>query len=158
MSDDQFDPDDYEGVQPKMAQVPRSQVRKWEKQQKELEELRGRLAAADRMTAFAKAGIPDDPRGQLFAKAYDGDTDPTAIRQAWEQVFPDTGAQAQIDQSLDGHQAAMDAASGASQRPDQGLEVMARLKQAKSADEVARIMHETGVMVKDVIPDGHLLR
>lgn len=113
MSDDAFDPEDYEGVQPRMANVPRAQVRKWEKQQRELEAAQQRLAERDREVAFARAGIPDDPRGNMFAKAYDGPVDdPTAIKAAWEAIFP-TGNSPQVEDALRGSEAAAAAASGA---------------------------------------------
>jgi 3-mercaptopyruvate sulfurtransferase SseA len=154
---DEFDPEDYEGVQPKMAQIPRAQVRKWEKQQKELDELRAKLAASERERLFARAGIPDDPRGQLFAKAYDGPTDdPAAVKAAWEQIFPDATQQQQINQALAGHETSQQLAAGA-QVPDQGDDLMVKLRQAKSSEDVARIMQEAGISA-DSHPDFPQLR
>ena len=47
MSDinDSFDPDDYEGVQPRMAQLPRAEVRRFEKDRKERDALKAQMAA-----------------------------------------------------------------------------------------------------------------
>lgn len=47
--------------------------------------------AADlrKQLAFTKAGIPDTPVGQMFAKAYDGPTDDAAaIKAAFEEIAP----------------------------------------------------------------------
>lgn len=144
MSDDQFDPEDYEGVQPKMAQVPRAQVRKWEKQQRDLEAAQARLAEREREVAFARAGIPDDPRGAMFAKAYEGPVDdPSAIKAAWEQIFP-SGNSPEIDEALRGSEAAAAAAAGAS-APQGGVDHNAELMaiwQKHKAD--GRVGWETG--------------
>lgn len=145
---DEFDPEDYEGVQPKMANVPRAQVRKWEKQAKELAELQTRLAAKERETAFIKAGIPEDGVGRYFIKGYDGPEDPDSIKAAAIEagiLKPPEGQQQQVDQALAGHEAAMQAASG--QVVTQGDDLVARMRQAKSAEEVARIAHEAGLQV-----------
>ena len=41
----------------------------------------------ERELALTKAGIPDNPLGQMFTKAYDGPTDdPTAIKSAFEAL------------------------------------------------------------------------
>lgn len=145
MSDDQFDPDDYEGVQPKMANVPRSQVRKWEKQARELAEAQAQLQRLQREQLFIKAGIPEDGAGKYFIKGYDGPDDPDSIRQAAIEAgilkSPDSQTQ-QVNQALDGHAAAMAAAAGTPAPPN---DLGAKLAQAKSADEVARIMHEAGI-------------
>lgn len=146
MSDtDVFDPEDYEGVQPKMAQIPRTQVRKWEKQAKELEELRTQAARANREIGFVKAGIPDDGLGKLFRKAYDGPDDVDAIKAAATEygVLKPEG-QAQVDASLAGHQTAIEAVSGAPPAAP-GDDIEARMRQAKSAQEVARIAQEAGL-------------
>jgi hypothetical protein len=77
-----YDPEDFEGnVEPKMATLPRSEVRRLEKDRKELAAARAELESARRQLAFSRAGIdPDDPAAKYFVKAYDGDLDPEAIR------------------------------------------------------------------------------
>lgn len=145
MSDDTFDPEDYEGVQPKMATIPRSQVRKWEKQAKELAEAQAQLHRLQREQLFIRAGIPEDGAGKYFIKGYDGPDDPDSIRQAAIEagiIKPSESQQQQVDQALSGHEAAMAASAGTPAPPD---DLGAKLAQAKSADEVARIMHQAGI-------------
>ena len=145
MSDDSFDPEDYEGVQPKMATIPRSQVRKWEKMAKEHAELQQRLAQREREAAFIRAGIPEDGAGKYFIKGYDGPDDPDSIRQAAIEagiIKAPESHQQQVNQALDGHEAAMAASAGTPAPPD---DLGAKLAQAKNAADVARIMHEAGI-------------
>ena len=77
-----YDPEDFEGnIEPKMATLPRAEVRRFERDRKELNAARAELDAAKRQLAFSKAGIdPDDPAAKYFIKGYDGDLDPEAIR------------------------------------------------------------------------------
>jgi hypothetical protein len=156
-SDEQFDPEDFEGVTPKMANVPRSQVRKWEKQAKENAELQSQLAAMQRERAFIKAGIPEDGAGKYFIKGYDGPDDPDSIRQAAIEagiIRQTSEQQQQIEQAIDGHEAGMQAASG--QRVTGGDDLAQKLAAAKaaarqgrgSAAEVAQIVHEAGLVVE----------
>jgi hypothetical protein len=61
----------------------RSQIRGIEKKAKEYDSMIGRLEAAERELAFAKAGLPvDDKRISYFVKGYDGELDAEAIRAA----------------------------------------------------------------------------
>lgn len=47
------------------------------------------LAAARRELAFLKAGVDlDSKMGQVFAKGYDGELDPEAIRGEWSELAP----------------------------------------------------------------------
>ncbi len=47
------------------------------------------LAAARRELAFLKAGVDlDSKMGQVFAKGYDGELDPDAIRNEWSELAP----------------------------------------------------------------------
>lgn len=76
-----FDPEDYEGVEEKVATLPRREVRRFEKDRKELITARAELEAAKRQLAFSRAGIDiDDPAAKYFVKAYDGELDPEVIR------------------------------------------------------------------------------
>jgi hypothetical protein len=76
-----FDPEDFEGLEPKTATLPRSEVRRLEKDRKELAKTTAALAEAQRQLAFARAGIDtDDPAAKYFVKGYDGELDPEAIR------------------------------------------------------------------------------
>jgi hypothetical protein len=134
-----------------MANVPRAQVRKWEKQAKELAEAQSQLAKLMREQAFIRAGIPEDGAGKYFIKGYDGPDDPESIRSAAIEagiIRASEGQQQQVDQALNGHEAAMQAASGQQAPGGGGDDLNAKLRQAKSAGEVARIAHEAGLVVE----------
>lgn len=152
MSDnDAFDPEDYEGVQPKMATLPRSEIRRLEKKAREAEQAKQELEQLRRERSFIKAGIPDEGVGKLFMKAYDGPDDVEAIKAAaleYGILQPPAGQQQQIQHALEGQQAAAQLAAGAP-TPGVGDELAAKLRQAKSSAEVAQIMNQAGVSFAD---------
>lgn len=117
-----FNPEDWrvdqEGnLQPKEERVTRNWRRQLEEDAKRGKEAQAEVERLQRQIALRDAGItPDNPTHALFLKAYDGPPDPEAIRAEGAKygLFqPAPGDQAQIDQSLAGHQAAMQTASGA---------------------------------------------
>lgn len=56
-------------------------------------ELEAQLASSQREGAMARAGVPlGSPLGDLFAKGYDGDTDPESIKAAFEALGGSTGS------------------------------------------------------------------
>lgn len=152
MSDVSFDPEDYvAGPDGKLQEKQEPVSSKWrrdlEKRAKKGDEAIAEAAALRKQLAFMKAGIPSDGIGELFLKAYDGPTDDEqAIKEAaikYGILKPSESHQQQVDQALAGHEAGMAAASG--QLPTQGDDIKAKLAQAKSAADVARIMHEAGI-------------
>jgi hypothetical protein len=81
--DDEFDPEDYEGVSERLAQLPRREVRRFERDRRERDALKAQNLELNRRLAFSDAGIKsDDPAAKYFIKAYEGDMDPEAIRVA----------------------------------------------------------------------------
>lgn len=61
--------------------------------QKRAEALEAQLAAANRESAMARAGVDlTDPRSKYFVKAYDGDESVDAIRAEWAQFSNTNGA------------------------------------------------------------------
>lgn len=134
----EFDPEDYEGVQPKVESVPRHVIRRLEKDKREAtkraEEAAAELATLRREAAFLRAGIPvDDPGAKYFVKGYDGELEPEAIRSAAVEariLQADPQQQQRIDQSLAGNEAAMQLGSGAQSAPPVDLAAeMATVKQ-----------------------------
>lgn len=111
-SEPEFDPEDYEGLQPRQVQLHPAELRKLRKKEKEAEELRSQLAELQRRETFRDAGIPINDRTKYFIKAYEGDLDPEAIRAEAikagliESTAPST-------QEIAGHTAAAAAAAGA---------------------------------------------
>lgn len=50
-----------------------------------------RAAELERDNAMLRAGVPTDtPLGQMFARAYDGQLEPDAVKAAWAEVAPST--------------------------------------------------------------------
>lgn len=91
MPDDTFndDTDQDDEEQP----GTRAFVRKLERENREM---KTQLAQMQRQTAFQAAGIDTStPLGGLFAKAYEGDTSPAAVKAEWEKLNPTPGVPAQ---------------------------------------------------------------
>lgn len=143
MADD-FDPEDYEGIQEKVVTLKRADVRRMEKAARERDAAQQELETLRRERLFLKAGIPDTPLGSLFIKGYDGPTeDADAIRKAAIEMGvlqPSAADQEEINRSLAGHAAASAAGSGA--QPPGTEDFSARLRQAKSSKEIAQLMNQ----------------
>lgn len=76
----------------------RAQIRELEKRARRADELEARLAAFERKDALTAAGVDlSTPAGQMFAKWYDGDTDPAKVREAAEQMGVLAGAAPKAD-------------------------------------------------------------
>lgn len=83
--------DEELGLDPEVMETLDPGIRNELRQSRQLRRDNGRLEAeaaqARREAAFAKAGIPDTPLGQMFGKAYEGPTDdPTAIKASFEAL------------------------------------------------------------------------
>lgn len=83
--DDDYGPDDNDG--PDIDQAPaarnplRQQLKRLERENKELKTKVEAGSAAERQIAFLKAGIdPDDAKAKYFVKGYDGDLTADAIK------------------------------------------------------------------------------
>lgn len=90
---------------------------------KKADQFERELAQAKRELAFTKAGIPsDDPRMGYFVKGYDGDLEPTAIRQAAIEAgfmqAPPQVVDPAVQQAQHGQAAVMAASSGAESGDD----------------------------------------
>lgn len=114
---DTFEPDDFQAdqagnLQPKMASLPRAEVRRFEKDRKALHEAQEQLAQLQRERAFFLAGIPvDDPAARYFVKGYDGDLTSEAIKQAAieARILANTAA---TPEEIAAHQSMQNAAAG----------------------------------------------
>lgn len=122
----EFSPEDYEGLQPKMAQLHPAELRKLRKEAAKAADLEARLAELERRDIFAQAGIPtSDPAAKYFIKGYDGELTPEAIRAAAieARVMPATTT-TPAEQAA--HEAATNAAAG-SIPPNANPDVAAQL-------------------------------
>jgi len=84
---------------------------------KKFDEVAGERDSLKRENAFLRAGIPiEDPRMAYFVKGYDGDLEPSAIRQAAIDAgfmqAPTPPADPALDQAREGQQRALAASSG----------------------------------------------
>lgn len=71
--------DQDQGVNDNLVTLKRSQIKQLEDKAAKADQ----LSLVARENAFLKAGVDfDSPVGQLFAKGYDGDLDPTKIKEA----------------------------------------------------------------------------
>jgi hypothetical protein len=68
----------------------RAQLGKVQQESKRADDAELRAAAAERELAFAKAGVPDDARGAIFRRGYDGDLTPDAIKGEYDEAFGTT--------------------------------------------------------------------
>lgn len=78
-----------EGNEPESLADVRAALKREQKRRKEAEEQANEGAAAKRELTFLRAGVDlDSPVGKLFAKAYDGELDPDAIKKEWSDIAP----------------------------------------------------------------------
>ena len=121
----------------------RKQLREAEKARKELDSLKAELETQKREVQFSKAGIPDSGLGQLFRKAYDGESSQEAIQKAAMEYGI---LQAPEEPSADDSElAALRRAQGATigttgAMPDPQQEYLNALAEAKTPEDVMRIV------------------
>jgi hypothetical protein len=144
---DGFDPEDFEGVQPRTVNIERRHIRQLEKKAKAADDAQAELSNLRRDLAMTRAGIPESGPGALFRRAYDGPVDDVEAVKAAAIEYGVLGAQAPTAAETAGHQAVMQAATGAPAGPD--VDVVARMKAARSPAEVARIAYEAGISPTD---------
>lgn len=107
-------------------------------------ELEKTSAAAMRELAFAKAKIDlADPKMNYFVKGYEGELDPEKIREAAREAgfLPPEGTGVPKDE-MQGHRTMGNASAGAKDSAEQDL--LAAINEAKSPEEVMRIMVASG--------------
>jgi hypothetical protein len=76
-----------EGLDPNI----RAELRRSRELARENDQLRAATSAAERETAFAKAGVPDTPLAQQLAKGYEGENDAAAIKAYFDGLGVDLG-------------------------------------------------------------------
>ena len=144
----EFNPEDYDGLQPKQTVIHRAELRKLRKADRENEENKARIAQLERRDVFSRAGIPlDDPGAPYFIKGYDGEMTPEAIKAAAVAArIPVAGvAPPASPEEMAGHQAAQAAAQGGTP-PGVAPDFQAKLaemskKHFAPADDVGRAAH-----------------
>jgi hypothetical protein len=145
------DYDDNEETETDESGLTPAERRKLQKELKQLRESQAATAAAARKAAFYEAGInPKDPKAKYFINGYDGELDPEAIKAAAiEAGFLEAETQVSQEERA-AHERVAAASTGAS--PDSAVrgseeEVIARLQNAQSQEEVLDIYRQAGGQV-----------
>jgi len=127
----------------------RAELRKSKERAKEAAEAKAEAEALRRDLAFTKAGVPETGVGALLRKAYDGDTDPEAIRKAAEEygIFQSQPAEQAPDpvrQELETHRTIQGATGTNQSGPTvyQALEAM--IEEAGSVEAIMEIISKQG--------------
>ena len=146
------EPTDEElGIDPGLDPNIRAELRKSRQLSRELAEAQEAVETAKREAAFAKAGIPDTPLGQMFAKAFDGDvTDPAAIKAQFEALNPQAPVTPDPE-DLDAQRTI--ATLGADASTGAGPKYEDLIRSAKSADEVMELVAQAPPTATDA--HGH---
>lgn len=125
----------------------RAELRKSRERAKAAEAAQTELEAVKRDLAFTKAGIPESGVGALLRKAYDGDTDPEAIRKAAEEygIFSSQEqAHDPIKEELETHRQIQGSTGTSNSGPTAMQALEALIAEAKSADEIMAIISKQG--------------
>ena len=141
----EFDPEDYEGLQPKTVTLHPAELRKLRKEAKEAGELKQRVLDMERREMFARAGVPlDNPATDYLIRGYQGELTPEAIKAEAVKlnIIANPGA---TSEEIAAHQATqMAAAGGIPPGTNPGLEAQLRemaQKTFSATDEVGRGKH-----------------
>ena len=147
--DDQDD-DDEGQQQASMKQISARDLRQLKTARREGEKARVERDALARELAFVKAGVdPSHPAAAIFARGYDGDPTPDAVKEAWSTITGSTGHAGGQPPSSDEMAAlgrADELTSGAAGQlpPDKLAERDAKLRAAKTEREFDEIYAEYG--------------
>ncbi len=134
----------------RMQEGVRERLRKTAKLEREAAERDARDAATARENALLRAGIPiDTPVGEMFARGYDGDVNPDAMKAKWNEMGlaagggtteppGGTGTGEPTDAELERHRQLAGVGSGG--ETDVGIKFEDALAAAKDEDEVMRLV------------------
>jgi len=144
---DEFLSDEDNGLDPNI----RAELRKSRERAREAETAKAELEALKRDLAFTKAGVPETGVGALLRKAYDGDTDPDAIRKAAEE-YGITGASHQeqngeldeVREELERHRNIAGATGTNQSGPSKEQELLAAIQGANNKDELMAVIDSLG--------------
>lgn len=108
----------------------RAEIRQNRILNRELGEAREQAQAAERQLVLYKAGIPNDKRGDLFVKSYEGELTPEAVKGAFEELFG-TVQTGTGDEGLGGEHAIQTAQTGAQTNGENRIPFEEALRAAK---------------------------
>jgi len=132
----------------------RAELRKSKERAKEAEMAKAELAELKRELAFTKAGIPEDGVGKLLRKAYDGETNSEAIREAAAEYGIQLGVTAQsaehdqVQEELERHRNIAGATGQNVSGPTMEQEFLSAMAGANSEAEAMEVINKFGGDVK----------
>ena len=145
-SDEFYEDQENDNLDPNI----RAELRKSKERAKEVESARAELDALKRDLAFTKAGIPETGVGALLRKAYDGDTDPEAIRNAAAEygiLGNQQGTTSELDSvqaELEQHRSIAGATGTNNSGPSLDQEFLAALQSANNESELMAVISKLG--------------
>jgi len=124
----------------------RAELRNSRAAKKAAEQAQAELDAVKRDLAFTKAGIPETGTGALLRKAYDGDTDPEAIRKAAAEygILGEAPQANPIQEELNQHRAIAGATGTSQSGPTSQDSFMAGVQQAGTREETLAAIRANG--------------
>lgn len=136
----------------------RAELRKSRERAKEAEAAKAEVETLKRDLAFTKAGIPETGVGALLRKAYDGDTDPDAIRKAAEEYGINTGGTTEsapdpVLEELERHRNIAGATGTNTSGPSPAQELLAAIQAGATEAEVMEAISQMGAE-NGVYPTG----
>ena len=139
---DEFYDTETEGLDPNI----RAEIRKSKERLREAEAAKAEAEALKRELAFTKAGVPETGVGALLRKAYDGDTDPEAIRKAAEEygIFQPSSEPDPVAEELERHRNIAGATGTNTSGPTAQQEFVAAIQGASSQAEIMEIITKMG--------------
>ena len=123
----------------------RDQVKELPKLREQLAQKDAELAAEKRSGAIYRAGLPNTKMAELFAKAYDGPSDPESVRKAAEEyglVQPVVESQSE-GENFDAETARLQRGTGVTSpgdMPDETAELHRLIQSAKGPKDLTAIM------------------
>ena len=144
-SDEFYDDQESENLDPNI----RAELRKSKDRAREAEAAKSEVAQLKRELAFTKAGIPETGVGALLRKAYDGDTDPEAIRKTAEEygIFsPASQEQAPdpVAEELERHRNIAGATGTSNSGPTAAQELLSAMDGAASEADLIAVINSQG--------------
>jgi hypothetical protein len=138
-------PDDNEEFEDGPVTISAKDLKALRSIAKDFNEIKSQSEQAQRELAFAKAKLDiTDPKMSYFVKGYEGDLDPSKIREAAIAagfIGSNSPQQTVPVEELGGHQALNEAASGGDQKRE---DLEEKIRNAKNSEEIMALMTAAG--------------
>lgn len=124
----------------------RKEIREARVTRAELTRANGELASLKRADAFRRAGVPDDKRGDVFIRTYEGSEDPAAIKAAFDDLFGSAPEGEGSADDLEAQRRIAQAGGDAGGNPPGPIDLKDAIRNAKDAEEVKAIIQAASEM------------